>query len=240
MAPLQVIGAGYGRTGTDSLRTALNMLGYNCHHMREMFQYGRHPEKFTEAFKHPEKPVEWDTIYEGYDAAVDWPTVAFIDRLMVQYPDAKFILTIRDADSWYKSVKNTIWRVQHKTQAKDAPADLPEDIKNQFEMIRTIVLDGAFDDLDRFLDEERIKGLYNAHNEWVKKNIPSDRLLIMELGEGWERMCKFLDKPVPSEPYPRVNSTDSFKQMIESDEDLFEKIKMMYNLKKAENGAGSS
>ena len=168
------------------------------------------------------------------------PTVAFIDRLMVEYPDAKFILTIRDADSWYKSVKNTIWQLEHKAKAKDTPADLPEDIKNQREMTRTIVLDGAFDDLDRFLDEERIKGIYNAHNEWVKKNIPSDRLLIMELGEGWERMCKFLDKPVPSEPYPRVNSTGEFKQMLESDEDVFEKIKMMYNLRKAENGAGSS
>ncbi|KAI7882022.1 hypothetical protein K492DRAFT_176543, partial [Lichtheimia hyalospora FSU 10163] len=226
MAPLKVIGAGYGRTGTDSLRTALNMLGYKCHHMKEMFRYGRHPEMFTEAFKHPEKPVEWNTIYDGYDAAVDWPTVAFIDRLMVEYPDAKFILTIRDADSWYKSVKNTIWQLEHKAKAKDTPADLPEDIKNQREMTRTIVLDGAFDDLDRFLDEERIKGIYNAHNEWVKKNIPSDRLLIMELGEGWERMCKFLDKPMPSEPYPRVNSTGAFKQMLESDEDFFEKIKM--------------
>lgn len=80
------------------------------------------------------------------------PSVAFIDRLMVEYPDAKFILTIRDADSWYKSVKNTIWQVQHKTRKQDEPEDLPQEMRDQFEMIRTIVLDGAFDDLDRFLD----------------------------------------------------------------------------------------
>lgn len=41
-------------------------------HMREMFKPNRHPEMFTEAFKHPEKPVDWDTIFEGFDAAVDW------------------------------------------------------------------------------------------------------------------------------------------------------------------------
>lgn len=175
-----------------------------------------------------------------FPLAASRPTVTFIDRLMVEYPDAKFILTIRDAESWYKSVKNTIWQVQHKTKKEDQPDDLPEDIKNQLEMIRTIVLDGAFDDLDRFLDEERIKGLYNAHNEWVKKNIPSDRLLIMELGEGWERMCKFLDKPVPSEPYPSVNSTDSFKQMINSDVNFFDRMKVMYGHTKDANAAESS
>lgn len=168
------------------------------------------------------------------------PSVAFIDRLMVEYPDAKFILTIRDADSWYKSVKNTIWQVQHKTRKQDEPEDLPQEMRDQFEMIRTIVLDGAFDDLDRFLDEERIKGIYNAHNEWVKKNIPSDRLLIMELGEGWERLCKFLDKPVPSEPYPRVNSTDEFKRMINSDVNLFDKMKEMYKHNGDISSAGSS
>lgn len=96
------------------------------------------------------------------------------------------------------------------------------------EMIRTVVLDGAFNDLERFLhDKERIKSLYVAHNEWVKQHIPADRLLIMEIGEGWDRLCAFLDKPVPSEPFPRVNSTEEFQPLLQGN--FFENIKGLFD-----------
>ncbi|CDS08323.1 hypothetical protein LRAMOSA02271 [Lichtheimia ramosa] len=198
MPPLKVIGAGYGRTGTDSLRTALNILGYY-----------RHPEVFHDAFLHPEKPVDWDMLYEGFDAAVDWPTVSFVDRLMKYYPDAKIVLTDRDADSWYRSVKSTIFNLaQEGMRDYDSMTDYMKRIR---EMAQVLILDGALYDADKFNDEEAIKAMYNAHVAWVKENVPSERLYIMQLGEGWEGLCKFLDVPVPDVPYPSANNSKSFQ-----------------------------
>ncbi|CDS09960.1 hypothetical protein LRAMOSA02637 [Lichtheimia ramosa] len=209
MAPLQVIGAGYGRTGTDSLREALNILGYNCHHMREILSRDLHPEIFLEAYVNPDKPVDWDKAYEGFDAAVDWPTASFVEPLLKKYPDAKWLLTDRDPDSWYKSAKNTIHKAAT-SRSQEEIAALPEYLQRTFRMAETVVLDGALADPERFADEEAIKQKFKDHYEWVKKTIPADRLLILQLGEGWDRLCEFLGKPVPDVPYPRSNSTANF------------------------------
>ncbi|KAI8140769.1 P-loop containing nucleoside triphosphate hydrolase protein [Fennellomyces sp. T-0311] len=207
MAPLKVIGAGVSRTGTDSLRTALNMLGYNTHHMRSMLAGDCHPELFIEAFKHPEKDADWDFIYEDYDAAVDCPTFTFIDRLIKYYPDAKVILTKRDADSWYKSVLNTIYKF-HELLPED-----PQDYAVQTrDMVKTVFLNGSFQDMQKFKDDpETMKARYLAHNEWVIKTVPADRLLVLDLCDGitWDKICPFLGRPVPDEPYPHVNTTKS-------------------------------
>lgn len=142
------------------------------------------------------------------------PTVSFLERLLTVYPDAKVILTARDVDSWYRSIKNTIHQLSFECSKRN---DLSEPLTRWRKMNNTLVLDGAIADPEQFNDEEAIKAKYNAHVEWVKKNIPSDQLFIMELGEGWERLCKFLDVPVPSEPYPSTNSTKDFvKSFIES------------------------
>ena len=127
---------------------------------------------------------------------------------MNAYPDAKVILTARDADSWYQSFKNTVHRLA--VELKKRNKDLPKHILGWNKLYTVVALDGASDDPEQFNDEEAIKAKYNAHVEWVKKNVPSDRLFIMELGEGWERLCKLLDVPVPDVPYPRGNSTKEF------------------------------
>ncbi|KAI9491218.1 P-loop containing nucleoside triphosphate hydrolase protein [Zychaea mexicana] len=209
MAPLEVIGAGVSRSGTDSLRTALNMLGYNTHHMRSMFECDRKPEVFEEAYLHPEKPVDWDELYEGFSAAVDCPTISFLDRLFDYYPNVKVILTKRDPDSWYKSVLNTIYNFHDKLP--ENPKDYA--IRNR-KMTKTIFLQGAFMDLQKFKDEpEVMKARYEAHNAWVLENVPADRLLVLDLRDGitWEKICPFLGKPIPNEPYPHVNDTKTMK-----------------------------
>lgn len=82
-------------------------------------------------------------------------------------------------------------------------------------MIDAVVLDGAFKtDSELFKDEELMKKKFNDHNEWVKSFVPADRLLVMELGDGWEKLCPFLGKPIPDEPYPRVNSTQELQERI--------------------------
>ena len=176
--------------------------------MCSMYQQDLNPEMFVEAYKHPERPVDWDILYEGFDAACDWPTVSFLDPLLKKYSNAKVVLTVRDADSWYKSFKNTIYKLDDKFTGN------MDHRKRTLDMERAIVLDGAWTDPERFNDEEAIKAMFTRNIEWVKQNVPKERLLIFELGEGWDRLCRFLNKPVPNEPYPHSNSTQDFNKTI--------------------------
>ncbi|KAI9262270.1 P-loop containing nucleoside triphosphate hydrolase protein [Phascolomyces articulosus] len=205
MAPLEIIGAGQPRCGTDSLREALNLLGYNTHHMRSMFECDRHPEAFEEAYLNPEKETDWNWVYDGFNAGVDCPTVSVIDQLLKYYPNAKVILTKRDADSWHKSVLNTIYKFHDWV-----PENAPDYMVRNRKMAKTIFMDGAFQDMQKFKDEpEFYKARYEEHNKWVMENVPKERLLVLDLNEGitWEKICPFLDKPIPSQPYPHANST---------------------------------
>ncbi|EPB81997.1 hypothetical protein HMPREF1544_11276 [Mucor circinelloides 1006PhL] len=205
MAPLEVINAGFGRTGTDSLRTALNMLGYKTHHMKSFREDPElnDPDDFYHAYNDREH-ADWDYIYRGYSAAVDWPTAAFWLELHRKYPKAKMILTVRDADSWYKSVKNTIASYQ---QHSNNQVDSNHPRFKAARMAQVTCMDGRLKDAEVFAKEEEIKKNFLDHNEEVKRIVPADQLLVMELGEGWDRLCAFLGKDVPIAPYPNVNST---------------------------------
>ncbi|CAO3625030.1 unnamed protein product [Mucor fragilis] len=205
MASLEIIGAGFGRTGTDSLRTALNMLGYKTHHMKSFREDPdlNDPDDFYNAYNDREH-ANWDHIYRGYTAAVDWPTAAFWRDLHAKYPNAKIILTVRDADSWYASAKNTIASYQ---QHSNSPVDPNHPRFKMTRMAQATCLDGRLKDAEAFSRQEEMKKLFLDHNEEVKRVVPADQLLVMELGEGWGKLCAFLGKDVPNVPYPNVNST---------------------------------
>lgn len=154
------------------------------------------------------KDADWDKIYEKYDAAVDWPTCTFYKELMDKYPEAKVVLTVRTAESWYQSCKKTIH-----------PQAISPNFNNEFaqkfkRMTKKIVLDGALNDPQAFADEEKIKSLFNSHIEEVKHYVPEDRLYVMQLGEGWNGLCEFLGKSVPDVPYPKSNSTEEFIERV--------------------------
>ncbi|GAA5813073.1 hypothetical protein MFLAVUS_006540 [Mucor flavus] len=205
MAPLEVIGAGWGRTGTDSLRIALNTLGYNTHHMKSFFaDPSLDTDDFYNAYRHRDE-ADWDKLYENYSAAVDWPTCTFYKDLMVKYPNAKVLLTTRTPESWYKSVINTI----------ASPTLIEKTTPKLRKMIDTVCIDGLFNDPVRLADKEKVEALFTDHINEVKAYVPADRLLVLELGEGWERLCKFLGKEVPDTPYPSSNSTEEFKKIIQ-------------------------
>jgi hypothetical protein len=160
--------------------------------------------------------TDWDKLYKHYDAAVDWPTVNFYKVLLARYPNIKVVLTVRSADSWYKSIKNTVHSafVGRINTPKDHPM---YPIRRMF---LAVGFDGIFADPVRFKDEEKVKQMFLDHIEDVKKNVPADQLLVMELGEGWERLCKFLDKEVPEESYPSVNSTEEFRKTVSEKTDI--------------------
>lgn len=168
------------------------------------------PDDFYEAYKHRDQ-ADWDKIYENFDAAVDWPTVTFYKDLLLRYPEAKVLLTVRSAESWYKSAKNTIHKAS--MASMKAPADHPV---ARLRNMSSVVLDGLIANEELFSDEEKIKQIYLDHIEDVKKNVPAQQLLIMELGEGWTRLCNFLGKEIPNEPYPNSNSTEAFEKVFES------------------------
>ncbi|CAF2960263.1 unnamed protein product, partial [Rotaria sp. Silwood2] len=197
--PLKVIGAGFGRTGTESTKTALNLLGFNCYHMTEVVKVGR--KSMPLWIKAADDPfaAEWEQIFDGYNATVDWPGAHFWKSLIEYYPDAKVILNVRDAEKWYDSVKNTIYRLSGSLVFKIGGKLIPN-MWHMDELVRKIVWIGTFK--NRFPDKSYAIEIYNSHNEEVKRIVPKDRLLVFEVKQGWEPLCRVLNCPVPDIPFP--------------------------------------
>jgi hypothetical protein len=154
--------------------------------------------------------ADWDKLYENYTAAVDIPTWIWYKELMEKYPDAKVILTMRDPDSWYKSVK----RIHAHSEAVIKTIVPTEPLQKRIDMADVIINKSELLNPETFVDEEYTKALYLKHYQEVMEKVPEEKLLVMELGEGWDRLCKFLGKEVPEVPYPKVNSGDEFESFI--------------------------
>lgn len=203
---LSVIGAGFGRTGTLSLKAALEQLGFGpCHHMAEVLANPRQLPWWAAAARG--EPVEWDEVLEGYRATVDWPSAYFWRELAAAYPAAKVVLSTRDADAWYASFENTILRV---VGAMDRIAD--PHIRATVEMGGRLIGEGVFD--GRAGDPDHAKAVFRAHNNEVRAAIPAERLLVFEVGEGWQPLCAFLEVPVPEAPFPNLNDAEQFRALV--------------------------
>lgn len=197
---LEVIGAGFGRTGTESLKTALEQLGFSpCHHMVEVLP---NPDQmaFWRASPQQSSP-DWDYAYAGYKAAVDWPTAYYWRELTAYYPAAKVILTVRDPDQWYGSFSKTILPMLRNARDKD-----PESIGN------TLLCQGVFQ--GELEDRNHIIDTYLEHIETVKASVPAQRLLVYRTGSGWGALCEFLGLEEPTNPYPSTNQSAGFKDKI--------------------------
>ncbi|MGI3186254.1 sulfotransferase family protein [Nioella aestuarii] len=195
---LEIIGAGFGRTGTESLKRALEMLGFGpCHHMHEVMARPELNQKWR-AIAAGADP-DWDQVFQGFRATVDWPSTHYWDVLADHYPEAKIILSVRDSESWFNSMQNTILPV-----LRDSTD--PESFGTA--VIRAQVFTGRLDDRDHII------GVYEDHIARVKATIPSERLLTYELGSGWGPLCAFLGCEAPSEPYPSGNRPDQFHEKI--------------------------
>lgn len=199
---MKVIGAGFGRTGTMSLKEALQELGFGpCYHMIELFEHPEHVAFWEAAARGG--PVDWEEFLAGYQSTIDWPGCTFYKDLMKVYPDAKVLLNVRDPDKWYESVRNTIY-------ATGNMPDPPPGKRMVDELIWEETFDGNFEDR-RYAIE-----VFNRHNEEVRKHVPPERLLAYEVKEGWEPLCEFLGvEPPRNKPFPRLNDTESFKQMVQ-------------------------
>jgi hypothetical protein len=211
-----VIGAGFGRTGTLSLKAALEELGLGpCYHMTEAFHHLDHVPMWESAARGED--VDWDLLLGGYHATVDWPGAAFYEPLSQTYPQARVILTVRDPDRWYDSARATIYDIGKATASpvfRVLAVIVPplRRIGRVRHMIDAVVWHGAFN--GRFEDRQNTIRTFNEWNRRVAERIPADRLLVYEVTEGWAPLCRFLDKPVPDTPFPHLNDAASFRRII--------------------------
>lgn len=210
---LQVIGAGFGRTGTTSLKAALVQLGFSkCHHMDEVMP-SRVQTHYWLALAEggvDSADIGWDEIFEGFRASCDWPSSKYWEELHRHYPEAKIILTVRDEKRWYDSCLGTIH-----TLSFLVPRWLTRMIPPLDRVVRMVVgtvWDGVFQ--GRFKDREYAIEIYRAHIAYVKANAPPDKLLVFEAKQGWEPLCEFLGVPVPEGSYPHLNDSARFKLII--------------------------
>ncbi len=203
---LRVIGAGVGRTGTHSLKIALEqLLDGRCHHMLEIVADPGQIPLWTEAMY--DRPVPWDKVFDGYVAQVDWPGAAFWRELSQAYPDALVLLSVRDPEDWYRSASNTIFL----TFDLDA---VPDEMAHMRPWLQAVRHGLAERFCDRFDDQQAMLDAFVRHNDTVRRTIPTSRLLEWQPADGWEPICERLGLAVPAEPFPRVNTTDEFRAML--------------------------
>lgn len=213
---LKIIGAGFGRTGTSSLKRALELLGFGkCYHMMEVM---RNPDCLPLWADVLDGKPEWDSVFEGYQSSVDWPAAAFYKEQMRHFPDARVILTVRDPESWYRSVSETIYPLSNLMP----PVWLMW--LNRFRRTRRLVFatiwDGTFD--GRFEDREHAIRVFNEHIEAVRNEVPPEKLLVFNVREGWAPLCEFLGvADVPEQPFPHVNDGAVLKRELRTFRVLF-------------------
>lgn len=202
---LEVIGAGWGRTATNSLRLGLEQLGYGvCHHM---YCVGNEQDRLVPLWTDvlDGRPA-WDTIFEGNKSAADWPVAGYWRELVDYYPKAKVVLTTRSPESWCASISETILKV-----IAD-PETGPEAARPILRMARRAVTRSIGEDFSA----KALISRFKAHEAAVKQSVPAERLLVFSPAEGWGPLCEFLDRPVPDEPFPRTNHRDEFFENLDA------------------------
>jgi len=214
---LKIIGAGFGRTGTMSLYTALNQLGFPCYHMFEVLKNPANKSHLDfwqkVANSPPGTQFDWEQVFAKYTAAVDNPACCVWRELLVAYPDAKVVLTLhpRGAEAWYESTIDTIYFTE---------------VLWQFKVLEVLTPFGRkFGDMSRKLiwqrshrgtmtDKAKAIAYYEEHIANVKAAVPPERLLVYTVDEGWGPLCDFIGAPQPSTPFPNVNDRAQIKQEI--------------------------
>lgn len=215
---IQIIGAGFPRTGTTTLKQALEILGYNqTYHFKDLIAN-------SDKLKHWQElettgTTDFKMLFKGFKATVDFPGYPYYKILMNQYPDAKIILTVRDVDKWYESTSKTL-RISGPQTIIAKIALLSKmvfntKLRNTFKCIRfmkKIYLSNQFD--GKFDSETYAKDIFKKHIEEVKLYVPEEKLLIFDAVNGWKPLCDFLQIPIPKEEFPHLNKKENFHAMV--------------------------
>lgn len=215
---IKIIGAGFPRTGTTTLKRSLETLGFKrSYHMKELLV---NPQMlhFWKTLDETGS-TDWDALYANYDATVDFPCYPWYKEHMERYPEAKVILTVRDFDSWHKSVTNTVLTAGPQTpgekikmMGKLLTSSRARNVVSVIKFFKNKFFVREFE--GRFSDKAYAESKWNAHLEEVKKVVPKEKLLIYDVRDGWKPLCEFLGVPEPSEPLPHLNKKENFKEML--------------------------
>jgi hypothetical protein len=198
---LKVINAGLGRTGTTSLKAALDRLGFGPGY--HMFDIVSSEERLGQwdAIACDGRDPDWEAVFDGYTSAIDGPCAIYYRSIMEAFPEAKIILTVRDADDWYRSTYDTLYQF--------AQAAGPSRLSR---VVNTMIWNGLFD--GRFADKEHAIEVYHRHNQQVIEHVGAANLLVYNVVDGWEPLCAFLGVEVPSAEFPRLNDTGSMRKRL--------------------------
>jgi len=213
-ASLEVIGVGWGRTGTFSLKNALETLGFGkCYHMTEVLANERDDvsmwEQVIDNGPSTAAGVEsLEQIFDGYHSCTDWPAVAFWETLFEMNPHAKFVLTVRDPEDWYTSVQGSIGDFLEKTLAH---ADTSSRQYRQCAMSARLPCGGKTL-MDVFKSRDLATKSFSDHMERVKETIPESQLLIFRPEDGWQALCNFLNVPIPNQPFSHRDATKEIEK----------------------------
>jgi hypothetical protein len=187
---VDVIGAGFGRTGTLSLKDALERLGFGpTYHMREVMQRPTHIARWHEYAVNGS--MDWEALFDRYRSCVDFPASCAWRELRDHYPNAKIVLTVRDPDEWWKSTAATIYPLSRTAfpwwlRKLVPPAD------RWVDMVERLVWDGIFA---------------------VRAEVPPSKLLVFDVRDGWEPLCDFLGVPTPSDDFPHLNDATAVRRL---------------------------
>lgn len=215
---IKIIGAGFPRTGTTTLKRSLESLGFDrVYHMKEllvnpdMLHYWKTLDQTGD--------TDWDSLYAHFDATVDFPGYPWYKEHMKRYPDARVILTVRDFESWYKSVTSTVLTAGPQTPGekikmigKLLASSRARKVVACIKFFKNKFFAREFE--GRFEDKAYAEKRWNEHLEEVKNHVPKDKLLVYDVRDGWKPLCDFLGVPEPKEPLPHLNKKENFKQML--------------------------
>jgi hypothetical protein len=217
---MRVIGAGLPRTATTTQMIAFEKLGFGpCYHMRNVLGNLEHELPLWEAAI--EGRPDWEAIFGEAQSTCDWPSARFYKELADVYPEAKVVLTVRSAEGWVKSMRETVWGIfsptkvmHHLTEAQALLDPLWRRYLDLMVRFNWQEPTGAFAPFEDTLSDESFGAMMERWNEQVQRTIPAERLLVWDPKEGWEPLCRFLEVDVPAEPLPHTNETNAFKEGI--------------------------
>lgn len=225
---MKIIGAGLPRTGTSSLKSALERLGFGpTYHMFELMQHPEHADRWRPVLS-GETP-DWDHVFAGYDSAVDFPASIYWRELAEAFPEAKVILTVRDPRRWHASISSMTQPDEATGEARMPDLErMPERMRKIFEVMPLMneaaqrMLGDGFA-IGSPMEERTAVEVFERHIETVRSALPADRLLVFQASDGWGPLCEFLGVEAPAdEPYPHLNDAETLQRMfatlLESDE----------------------
>ncbi|MGW3820589.1 sulfotransferase family protein [Streptomyces sp. NPDC005046] len=207
---LKLINTGLGRTGTTSLKAALDRLGLGpSFHMFDIVGDEERLTRWEKIVCDGQRP-DWAAVFDGYTSAVDGPCAVYYRQISEAFPDAKVILTVRDADSWYRSTHDTLYQFALRSMQNPPPPGSQQ--ARLFRVTSTMVWDGLFG--GRFADKDHAIEVYHRHNEDVVRTLGADNVLVYDVHQGWEPLCAFLGIEAPGEDFPRANDSASMRRRI--------------------------